>query len=279
MTLTILLTILVFLIGLYFYAIYGDLKYDQPKYSKRNINPSFKPRCPNLLIQKDSKFYLSNSKLAEVPGVNPIQFDNLEEYTEFLDWQRSQGIRCPVLYLQSTYDAQGKQVYKARPSVSEPQAGLPPSNIETPSTLQAPSTLQRPPTIQVNQLHKSSSSVPKRDDFLPPSADPPVGIASQEPPIMESSLGDPNALAYPNPTLLVDATRNDPPYNKTSYPAYDQSSYYIGTTTPLDMMDVAQENAPISPNPMDSNWGGAEYTQSLVDRGYYKENEVKIMIS
>jgi len=259
MTLTILLTILVFLIGLYFYAIYGDLKYDQPKYSKRNINPSFKPRCPNLLIQKDSKFYLSNSKLAEVPGVNPIQFDNLEEYIEFLDWQRSQGIRCPVLYLQSTYDAQGKQVYKARPSVSEPQAGLPPSTVQGDETM--------------------ASIIARRQAFLPPSADPPVGIASQEPPIMESSLGDPNALAYPNPTLLVDATRNDPPYNKTSYPAYDQSSYYIGTTTPLDMMDVAQENAPISPNPMDSNWGGAEYTQSLVDRGYYKENEVKIMIS
>jgi len=261
-----LLILLVFLIGLYFYAIYGYLEYNspkhiEPKYSKGNFNRGFKPRCPNLLIQKDSKFYLYNSKLAEVPGVNPIQFDNLEEYTEFLDWQRSQGIRCPVLYLQSTYDAQGKQVYKARPSVSEPQGGLPPS------------------TVQGNQVDKEKPSLYRQREFLPPSAAPPVGIASQVPPIMESSLGDPNALAYPNPTLLVDATRNDPPYNKTSYPAHDQSSYYIGTTTPLDMMDVAQEKAPISPNPMDSNWGGAEYTQSLVDRGYYKDNEVKIMIA
>jgi hypothetical protein len=274
MTLTMLLIILVFLIGLYFYAIYGQVeyinpKYNDPKYTKDFTNHEFKPkpRCPNLLIQKDSKFYLYNSKLAEVPGVNPIQFDNLEEYTEFLDWQRSQGIRCPVLYLQSTYDAQGKQVYKARPSVSEPQAGLPPSTIQVPST------------VQGTQVDKAKSIVPKQREFLPPSAEPPVGIASQVPPIMESSLGDPNALAYPNPTLLVDATRNDPPYNKGSYPAHDQSSYYIGTTTPLDMMDVAQENASISPNPMDSNWGGAEYTQTLVDRGYYKDNEVKIMIS
>ena len=44
------------------------------------------------------------------------------------------------------------------------------------------------------------------------------------------------------------------------------------------MMDVKQEQANISPNPMDSNWGGAAYTQSLVDKGYYKGNEVSIAI-
>ena len=113
---------------------------------------------------------------------------------------------------------------------------------------------------------------------LPPSAAAPIGIASQVPPIPESSLGYPDSLAYPNPTLLVDATRNNPPWNFGNYPPQDQTSYYIGRTTPLDMMDVAQEQAPVSPNPMDSNWGGAEFTQNLVDKGYYVENEVKIAI-
>ena len=226
-----LLAIIVFMIGLYFYARCTD-----PKYAEGFTNQNYKPRCPNLLIQKGSKFYLYNSKLAQVPGVNPIEFDNLEDYTEFLDWQRSQGIRCPVLYLQSTYDAQGKPVYKVRPSVSEPQAGLPPSTAA------------------------------------------PVGIASQVPPIPESSLGYPDSLAYPNPTLLVDATRNDPPYNKGGYPAYDQTDYYVGTTTPLDMMNVKQEKAVVSPDPMDPNWGGPDYTQSLVDKGYYSQNEVQIYI-
>jgi hypothetical protein len=226
MTLTTLLLILVFLIGLYFYA-----KCVDPKYAEGFTNNNIQSRCPNMLIQKGSRFYLYNSKLAQVPGVNPIEFDNLEDYTEFLDWQRSQGIRCPVLYLQETYDAQGNRVYKARPSVSEPQAGLPPS------------------------IASSSGQM-----------------------IMESTLGTPDSLAYPNPIPLVDATRNDPPYNQGSYPAYDQTDYYIGTTTPLDMMDVKQEQAPISPNPMDPNWGGAAYTQQLVDKGYYKENEVQIAI-
>ena len=226
-----LLAIIVFMIGIFFYTRYVDTKY-----TEGFSNQKYKPRCPNLLIQKGSKFYLYNSKLAQVPGVNPIEFDNLEDYTEFLDWQRSQGIRCPVLYLQSSYDAQGNRVYKARPSVSEPQFGLPPSTAA------------------------------------------PIGIASQMPPIMESSLGEPNALAYPNPTLLVDATRNDPPYNKQSYPAYDQTSYYVGTTTPLDAMDIQQEQSLISPNPMDPNWGGPAYTQSLIDKGYYSQNEVSISI-
>lgn len=84
-------------------------------------------RCPNLLIQKGAKYYLYNSNLAQVPGVNPVEFNNLEEYTEFLEWQRGAGIRCPVLYVQNTYDAQGERVYKVRPSVTEPEGGLPPT--------------------------------------------------------------------------------------------------------------------------------------------------------
>jgi hypothetical protein len=238
MTTIIFLLILVFLIGMYFYAKNGDSGSDEGFTN----NSSTGPRCPNLLIQKGSRFYLYNSKLAQVPGVNPVEFDNLEDYTEFLDWQRSQNIRCPVLYLQETYDAQGNRVYKSRPSVSEPQAGLPPSA------------------------------------GIPPSAAAPIGIASQVTPMMETSLEPVGEDAYPNPTLLVDATRNDPPYNQGSYPAHDQTSYYIGTTTPLDEMNMQQESAKISPDPMDPNWGGSEYTQELVDKGYYKENEVNIYI-
>jgi hypothetical protein len=90
-----------------------------------NSNPE--PRCPNILIQKGAAFYLYNSKLAKVPGVNPVKFSNLEEYTEFLEWQRSQNIRCPVLYVQNTYDAEGHEVFQVRPSVFEPQGGLPQS--------------------------------------------------------------------------------------------------------------------------------------------------------
>lgn len=195
MTVLTLLLILVFLIGLYFYTKgAGDVEgFDG------------QPRCPNMLIQKGSRFYLYNSKVAKVPGVNPVEFENLEDYTEFLEWQRSKGIRCPVLYLQQTFDAQGNAVYKVRPSVSEPQGGIPPS-----------------------------------------------------------SIGSTDELAYPNHDILMDDTK-DSQYNKASMTASDRAN--------TELM-----NGPISPDPMDPNWGGAEYTQSLVDKGYYADNEVSLRV-
>ena len=70
------LFIVLFLAGLYFYA-----KYTGTKYSESFTNNTDEKRCPNILIQKDSRFYLYNSKVAKVPGVNPIEFENLEDYT------------------------------------------------------------------------------------------------------------------------------------------------------------------------------------------------------
>lgn len=94
------------------------------KEDKEDIEGFAGHRCPNLLVRRGCRFYLFNTKLAQVPGVNPVVFNNLGEYTEFLDWQRGAGIRCPVLYLQQSYDARGHRVYVARPSVDDPQGGL-----------------------------------------------------------------------------------------------------------------------------------------------------------
>jgi hypothetical protein len=212
MSLPVFLFIIIFLIGLYFYAKGADPNHLEGLTGNSSNKDS--SRCPNILIQKESKFYLYNSALAKVPGVNPIEFDNLEDYTEFLSWQKSQSIRCPVLYLQESYNAQGNPCYVVRPGVTEPQGGLPPCT-------------------------------PKN----------------------------------PNPTLLVDATQNDPPYNKNSYPAFDPENQYVGATTPLDAMNKKQQGMLFSPNAMDPNWGGSKYTQSLVDKGYYKDNEVQIAIA
>ena len=202
--------IFVFLLGLIFYG-KGENKVFLENLTNQN---DVSDRCPNNLIQKNKEFYLYNSKTEKIPGVNPIKFDNLEDYVEFLEWQRKNGIRCPVLYLQQTFDTQGNPVYKVRPSVTNLQGGLPPN------------------------LHKR-----------------------------------------PNNTLLVDASRNDQPYNKNSYPAYDNTSYYVGTTTPLDTNIKQQsENMLYSPDPMDDNWGGVDYTQDLIDKGVYSDNEVKMRV-
>ena len=211
MTILTFFIIFVFFAGLYFYVNASN----DSKTLEGLTTMNGELRCPNVLIQKGTKYFLYNSNIAQVPGVNPIEFNNLEDYTEFLEWQRSAGIRCPVLYVQHTYDAQGKAVYKARPSVSELQGGLPPT---TPLPL-------------------------------------PMKF-----------------------TQLVDAGRNDKPYNQNGYPAYDQSSYYIGSTTPLDMMKNSEHNGLYSDSAMDPNWGGSEYTQGLLDTGYYKDDNVSIAI-
>ncbi len=211
-TLRILFMLILFLGGLYFYIRYSG----NSKMVEGLTNMDGELRCPNLLIQKGAKYYLYNSNVIPVPGVNPIQFNDLEEYTEFLEWQRGAGIRCPVLYVQYSYDPQGNPVYKVRPSVSELEGGLPP-------TTQVPLPLK----------------------FTP----------------------------------LVDATRNDAPYNQGSYPAFDQTSYYVGSITPLDMIKHSEHNMLYSDNPMDPNWGGQDYTQALVDSGYYKGNEVDIKVA
>lgn len=110
--------IIFFLLGLYYCMNYGH----------QDIIEGFNTAlCPNILIQKGSSIYLYNSNKAKVPGVNPLRFNNLEDYTEFIQWQRSQGIRCPVLFLQQSYDTQGQEVYKIRPDVIETDGGLPPT--------------------------------------------------------------------------------------------------------------------------------------------------------
>jgi hypothetical protein len=174
--------------------------------------------CPNILIQKGIRFFLYNSNLAEVPGVNPIEFNNLEDYVEFLEWQRAAGIVCPVLYLQNSYDAQGNRVYKVRPSVTEPQGGLPPS-----VPVQLPTKYQY---IDQNQVY----------------------------------LGNLNM-------------RQDTYYTQPIYP----ESLDIGT----GVKPVPDQNNQLlySDNAMDPNWGGVEYTQALVDNGYYgyyPGNEVSV---
>ena len=117
------------------------------------MTEGFRPRCPNLLIQRGNEILLKNTNLADIPGVNPIVFHNLEEYTEFVEWQRSQGINCPVLHLKKSYNVQNDAVYKIQ-----------------------------------------------------------------------------------KPTLLLDASRNDPPYNENSYPGMDPHNQTIGQVTPLDQM-------------------------------------------
>ena len=188
--------VIIFLLGLLFCL----------KYSHSDLVEGFasKGQCPNLLVQKGKHLHLIYTNKARIPGVNPIKFNNLEEYIEFLDWQRAKGIHCPVLYFQETYDAQNNKGYRMLPHIVEKQGGLP--------------------------------SVPR--------------TASEQP--------------------LFDANRDDMPFNKNSYPAFDAQDQYVGAYTPLDK--IFKSNDPVSANAMDTSWGGKKFTQNEILEGEFNED-------
>jgi hypothetical protein len=174
--------------------------------------PSFEStnsqRCPNILIQHGNEIFLYNSKVEKVPGVNPIRFKSLEDYSEFMDWLQGRGIRCPVLFLQFSYDAQGNAVYKMRPSPVDLQGGL-----------------------------------------------------------------SPNVPYSPAPAALVqmmDASRDNPPFNNEMYSGFDPLNFNMGDYTTQDADFRAKElTMKYSDNPMDANWGGKQYSESVVASGAY----------
>jgi hypothetical protein len=219
-----LVILIVFLLGLYYIYRSNSIETftsDKDGNGKKNISKN----CPDLLIQKGSALFLYNSKRANVPGVNPIKFENLDEYVEFTKWQHSQGILCPILYLQHEYDAQGEPVYKARLSPTNLKGGVP-------------------------DYYMNRNIIP-----------PPLQV-----PIMgQNDIADMSRAIIPKGSLIQP--------NQSDYPAFDAHDQTIGLNTPLDKM-FNETGSTVSPNPMDHNWGGVEYTEKLVQSGFYKGNEV-----
>lgn len=128
------IALIIFILGLYYILNINTVEpFQQSSNSTQSNSNTRKYQCPNVLIQKGNKFYLHNNKVAKVPGVNPLRFDSLEDYTEFLDWQRSQGIICPIMYVRESYDAQGNRIYNVRPSPTNLSGGLQNMILNTPT--------------------------------------------------------------------------------------------------------------------------------------------------
>ena len=193
-----------FLAGLYFY-IFHDYPFDEnmENYMVNSSNES----CPNLLIKTGNSLLLYNTQMSEIPGVNPIPFYSLDEYTNYLEIQRRNGIRCPVLFLQEEIDIQGNNVYRMRQS---------PMNLEP-------------------------------------------GLSTG--PIVSKPV--------------LDATRDNPPYNSGQYFSFDPYGQHVGDFTEVDKVHQStRTGAAISDNPMDINWGGNEFTKKQIESGKYDENNV-----
>ena len=107
-------------LGLYYYI--NSYKYYEPLENNTNT-PS--AQCPNMLIEKDGKYHLFNSNKKIESGVNPITFNNLEDYTKFIEWQNNKNISCPILYLQYSTDTQNNELIQVKSSIFENEGGLP----------------------------------------------------------------------------------------------------------------------------------------------------------
>ena len=76
--------------------------------------------------------------------------------------------------------------------------------------------------------------------------------------------------------MLLNATRNNPPFNKNLFPGFDPENQYVGLFTPLDKMQTQSSNGISAVYGF--RLGRCRIYQDLIKDGYYKDNEVKIWV-
>lgn len=220
--------------------------------------------CPTLLIKRGNKYMLFNKNMPEEVGQNPLFFDNLDQYKDYVETQRKlYNQQCPVLFLQEENNAQGETVYRMRNAQEN-------GNVD-------PLLLG---SIQDYFMSKTN---------VTPKFGPPVGpqAFNQAPTNNGISLGNYGVpidqleqTSIPDHPPLVkyeDANRDNKPFNQGYY-GFDPTSQYVGKYTILDEIhDSTQtENKDgLSNNPMDPNWGGAMFTAEKVASGDYAGNSVQ----
>lgn len=89
-------------------------------YSSYDLLHSYSNTCPNILLQVGSSIWLYNSNNPIIENINPIHFNNIEEYYDFVKWQNEVNVKCPVLYIQQVFNTQGEAEYYVRNTPLQP---------------------------------------------------------------------------------------------------------------------------------------------------------------
>jgi hypothetical protein len=89
----------------------------------QKVEPFVTGNCPTTLVKDGEYLFLYDPKKAQVPGVNPIQMKGLEDYKQFIEWQRAISLKCPILHLEKVYSAQGEEMYEIRHNFLDPVEG------------------------------------------------------------------------------------------------------------------------------------------------------------
>lgn len=124
--------LMTFVLGGYVYSTM-DLKYmiarsegmDSQEKNETKDKDEIPEGCPNVLVQRGAVLYLYDSRNPLEQDNNPVIFNSLDEYGEYIKTQNKAGKSCPVLFLQQENNAQGENVYRMRPSPFNPQNGVP----------------------------------------------------------------------------------------------------------------------------------------------------------
>jgi hypothetical protein len=112
-----------FLTGGYFYVLH-DIPVEGLENQDEKNKESKENTCPDLLIKSGSTLLLINTKLPR-SDKNPLPFNSLDEYIQYVEIQKRNGSNCPVLFLQEETNAQGHQVYRARSDPHSYEGALP----------------------------------------------------------------------------------------------------------------------------------------------------------
>lgn len=130
--------------------------------------PFVSGQCPTTMIKNGEHIMVYNPKMAKIPGVNPIILDSLEDYKEYVNWQKKNKLKCPILYLEKVFDTQGQEMYEIKPSFDT--------------------------DIPIGAMNHSMPRIPK----------------------------------YNREPKILDASRDDPPYNQNSLPGIDPYNQTFG---------------------------------------------------
>ena len=78
----------------------------------------------------------------------------------------------------------------------------------------------------------------------------------------------------PKPIPVLDADRNNSPYNAGNYPGFDPSGLNVGEYTTIDAVHDSTQLEKKNDNAMDPNWQGVLKSQESVATGKYVDNQV-----
>ena len=160
------LSVFLIILGIYFIII------------KTNNETFIDGQCPTTMIKDGQKILVYDPKLAKVPGVNPITFNNLEEYKEYVKWQKKNKLNCPILFLEKTFDTQGNEMYMIKQSFD--------------TDIPSGSMNHSLPTI--NKTTTAINSINRDDTFFNQNSYTPYDKENQD----IGNVGNSDIIVYPN---------------------------------------------------------------------------------